>query len=248
MHRPEHRLELVAHRGFAARYPENTHAALAAAIEAGARFVEVDVQLSSDGEPFLFHDRTLQRICGHAGALHELPADELRQLHAAETGKFGQAFADEPLAPLADLSELLTAYPDVFAFVELKRIAIEHFGAERVITASLRDLAPVLASCALISFDLAALKIARTLCDLPLGAVFDRWRQMDVPAYRSLAPEYVFTDVYGLPAKGPLVPEHGQLAVYEVADPAFAIHLAERGVQLVETFDIAGMLAALAGA
>ena len=39
--------DLVAHRGYALRYPENTLAAFQAAITAGARFVECDVQLSA---------------------------------------------------------------------------------------------------------------------------------------------------------------------------------------------------------
>src|SRR5690349_22032690 len=62
---------LVAHRGWAAKFPENTVPAVAAALEAGATWAEVDVQLSSDGRPVLFHDRTLERMCGAAGAVHQ---------------------------------------------------------------------------------------------------------------------------------------------------------------------------------
>ena len=51
--------ELVAHRGYALHYPENTLIGIEAAIRAGARYVEVDVQLSADKVPVLFHDRTL---------------------------------------------------------------------------------------------------------------------------------------------------------------------------------------------
>lgn len=47
---------LVAHRGCAARYPENTLAAVAAALQEGACCVEVDVQLSADRVPVLMHD------------------------------------------------------------------------------------------------------------------------------------------------------------------------------------------------
>ena len=39
-------LRLIAHRGYAARYPENTRESLAAAVEAGARYIEFDVQLT----------------------------------------------------------------------------------------------------------------------------------------------------------------------------------------------------------
>ncbi|HEY9197768.1 MAG TPA: glycerophosphodiester phosphodiesterase family protein, partial [Gammaproteobacteria bacterium] len=47
---------LIAHRGYAARHPENTLSALQAAVAAGARWLEFDVQLSADHEPVLLHD------------------------------------------------------------------------------------------------------------------------------------------------------------------------------------------------
>ena len=54
-------MDLIAHRGWAARYPENTVPAFRAALEAGARFVELDVQLSSDLVPVVFHGSRGQR-------------------------------------------------------------------------------------------------------------------------------------------------------------------------------------------
>jgi glycerophosphoryl diester phosphodiesterase len=53
---------VIAHRGLSARFPENTHAAFAAAIEAGADGVELDVQMTRDGVPVIFHDETLARV------------------------------------------------------------------------------------------------------------------------------------------------------------------------------------------
>ncbi|MFM7282316.1 MAG: glycerophosphodiester phosphodiesterase, partial [Planctomycetia bacterium] len=73
---------LVAHRGHLARHPENTRAALADALSLGARRIELDVQLSRDGVPFLFRGRTLERLCGVAGVVHERTAPELATLRA----------------------------------------------------------------------------------------------------------------------------------------------------------------------
>ena len=94
MHFPD----LVAHRGWARNYPENTLSAVDAAITAGARFVEIDVQLSSDAFPVLFHDRDLARMCGVKGAVHERTLSELRALACAETARFGSKFASEGIA------------------------------------------------------------------------------------------------------------------------------------------------------
>src|SRR5688572_17164650 len=166
---------LIAHRGHTAACPENTRAALRSALDSGALFVEVDVQLSVDREPFLFHDRTLGRICGVPGALGDLDAAALRELRASEPARFGSRFRDEPLAHLDDLVELLAERRDAFAFVELKRISIDQHGARAVLESVLARLEPVRSRCALISFSIPALLEARRLCDLPLGAVFDRF-------------------------------------------------------------------------
>ena len=238
--------ELVAHRGYALRFPENTLSALRAALDAGARWLEVDVQISSDGVPFLFHDRNMQRMCGVGGALHERSAAQLAELRASEPGRFGDRFAGEPLARLSDLLALLAERPEAFAFVELKRASMEVFGAQAVLDAALGSLEGFRGRCALISFDFGVLRLARAQSDLPLGPVLRSWRQAASPAVRDLAPEYVFCDVEKLPA-GRLSIPGARLAVYEVADAALALELAARGAELIETFAIAEMLQALAG-
>lgn len=55
---------------------ENSRAAFRAAIEAG-HGMECDVQLSRDGEVFVFHDDELGRLTGEAGVVRDLPADAL---------------------------------------------------------------------------------------------------------------------------------------------------------------------------
>ena len=237
--------DLVAHRGYAARFPENTIPALEAAVAAGARFVEVDVQLSSDGAPVLFHDRTLERMCGTGGAVHGRTLGDLRALSCAERGKFGERFAAVRIATLEELAACLRAHPDVFGFVEIKRAAIERFGAERVLETVTPLLQPLSARIALISFSLPFLEVARARSSFALGAVFDTWKEREAADARALAAEYVFCDADGLPEEGPLALAESKLAVYEVADPARALALARRGVDLVETFEIGDMTAAL---
>lgn len=247
--RPEHRQpsvpDLVAHRGWTARFPENTLEALEAAIGAGARFVEVDVQLSSDGRPVLFHDRTLSRMCGVHGAVHERALADLLALSCGERGRFGDRFESVHIAELSGLVELLASHSDVFAFVEIKRLAIERFGSADVLDRVLPVLEPVRARVALISFSIPFLADARARTSIPMGAVFDRFSERESREARDLAPEFVFCDVDGLPSSGPLDAHGARLAVYEVADPRLALALNARGVDLVETFEIGEMIGAL---
>jgi glycerophosphoryl diester phosphodiesterase len=77
-------LHLIAHRGGVvdAERPENSAAAIEAAIERGYWMIEVDVRRSKDGEPVLYHDPTLIRYYGTARRVEELPWDELKVLRA----------------------------------------------------------------------------------------------------------------------------------------------------------------------
>lgn len=57
-------MKIVGHRGARGLAPENTLASLQAALDAGVDEIEIDVRLTQDGVPILFHDRTLLRTEG----------------------------------------------------------------------------------------------------------------------------------------------------------------------------------------
>ena len=59
--------ELVAHRGHALEFPENTLPAFESALQLGVRWLELDVQLSSDHVPMVLHDATLERTTAATG-------------------------------------------------------------------------------------------------------------------------------------------------------------------------------------
>jgi glycerophosphoryl diester phosphodiesterase len=70
---------VIAHRGFNARYPENTLAAARAAIQVGADLIEIDVQQTSDGEIVVFHDFELRRLCGMTGRISQVAYSRVRK-------------------------------------------------------------------------------------------------------------------------------------------------------------------------
>jgi glycerophosphoryl diester phosphodiesterase len=236
--------ELVAHRGYARHYPENTLIGVEAAIKAGARFIEVDVQLASDEVPMLFHDRTLQRVCGVSGAIHDYPAAQLKNFKAMEFDRFGYRFASEHIATLAELAQLLERYPHVTAFIELKRISIQRFGAVTVLHRVRRELEAVHKRCVVISFDLEALAAARSRWPA-IGVVVDRWSERKQHAVAALRPEYLFCDFDGLPMFGKLQFENARVVIYEVDDPTIAGKLFKRGVGFIETFAVGELGSAL---
>ncbi|MEW4567292.1 glycerophosphodiester phosphodiesterase family protein [Tautonia sp. JC769] len=89
---------VTAHRGAAHDAPENTLAALRAAIAAGADAAEIDVQLTADGEVVVFHDEDLMRLAGDPRRLSELTLQEAR---AFDVGSwFGPEFRGERIPTL----------------------------------------------------------------------------------------------------------------------------------------------------
>ncbi len=78
---------LYAHRGLhGGGVPENSLAAFRRAMEAGCG-IELDVQLSRDGVPIVFHDESLIRLCGRPERVSELTAAELSSLTLGESGE-----------------------------------------------------------------------------------------------------------------------------------------------------------------
>jgi glycerophosphoryl diester phosphodiesterase len=238
------RPEFVAHRGYPRRFPENTLSSIEGAIAAGAVYVEVDVQLTRDLVPVLFHDENIRRVCGLEGTISHYTFEELRRFSASEPGRFGTRYAHERIPALAEFAALLARHPHVGAFVELKREALDNFGTETVLARAVRDLQPVQARCVLISFALEPLATAKR-AGWRVGAVIERWRERNQPALKALAPEFLFCDVNGLPWWGKLRFRGAKVVIYEVDDPGVARKLARRGADLIETFAIGELHAAL---
>lgn len=237
--------ELIAHRGYAAAYPENTLPAFQAAIAAGARYLECDVQLSRDLAPVLFHDPDLSRQCGRRGMIKDFALAGLREFSAGCPAQFGTRFAGVRIATLAELVELLHRHPQVTPFIELKKNSLADFGVELMLDRVLAEIRDLRGRAVLISYELASLRAARARGWPLVGAVVDAWSETGKRELASLAPDYLFCDVQGLPAQGPLAFPKARLAVFEVAEAGLALGLAARGVELVETFAFVELQAAL---
>jgi glycerophosphoryl diester phosphodiesterase len=92
---------VVGHRGAEALAPENTWAAFRAGYEAGADVLEMDVQLTRDGEAIVLHDFTLAPKWGDPRWVRDLAWDELRELDAGSW--FGAAFVGERIPRFVDV-------------------------------------------------------------------------------------------------------------------------------------------------
>ncbi|MDQ6692801.1 MAG: glycerophosphodiester phosphodiesterase [Chloroflexota bacterium] len=108
---------LIAHRGGAAEAPENTLASFRHAIGLGCKLVELDVQMTSDGELVVIHDESVDRTTNGHGAVQSMSFAELRTLDAGV--KFSESFRGEKIPTLREVLELCTD-TGVGVVVELK--------------------------------------------------------------------------------------------------------------------------------
>ena len=237
---------LVAHRGYSQRYPENTLLAVEQAITSGAKYVEVDIQLTSDHIPVLFHDRNLMRLCRATGAIHDFTLEELGKTHPLNFDRFANQFSDINIPRLSDFVTLLKMHPRVTAFIELKRISIHEFGESLMVEKVIAALEPIKNQCVIISYSSSGLQCVRDNGWQKIGTVVDKWAEQNREDIFSLKPEYFFVDHISLPEgniklESHLYP-HSMLAVFECSDPQRALELFQHGVCLVETNDIAMMI------
>src|SRR5215469_15343386 len=97
-----------AHRGGAAHAPENSWRAFEHAVGLGYRYLETDLQATSDGVLLAFHDRTLDRVTDRQGRVSRYPYAELSGARIDGT------------EPIPRLEDLLGAWPDVRFNLDVK--------------------------------------------------------------------------------------------------------------------------------
>jgi glycerophosphoryl diester phosphodiesterase len=238
-------IHLVAHRGNASEFPENTLPAFQSALDLGVRFLELDVHLCRDGTPVVIHDHLLARTTGLPGSVFELDSAQVSALEAAEPARFGERHRGTRIPLLRDVLRLLDGRPEVTLFVEIKRQSLRAFGHDTVVARVVETLRPWRGQCVVISFDLAAVQRARALGDLPIGWVLPQYDQHHALRYEALRPEFLFCDQAKLPPRGALRRGPWRWAIYEVDTLPLALALAGRGADYIETMAVRAMSTAI---
>ncbi|MCA9189546.1 MAG: glycerophosphodiester phosphodiesterase family protein [Pirellulaceae bacterium] len=241
--------KLVAHRGYPQRYPENTLPGLLAAMELGAQFVELDVQLSRDLVPFVVHDSNMSRTGGASLAIADHNANEVSTWSAGYHQRFGDEFAAVTVPTLEQFKTLLHQFPSVCVFVEIKQHAIDVAGEETVAGAIASVLTDVMHQAVVISMNQQVLRRMRSEFGFRIGWVLPQGGEERHRSAIDLSPEFLFCDVVWLDQVD-VEPWQAdwRLAVYTINNAAMARRQWARGVDLVETDNFGDMLPALTAA
>lgn len=167
-------MRLIAHRGYSFIAPENTLVAFDRALSCGAKAVECDLQRTRDGHLIVFHDGTLNRTTNGRGAVKSKRLDEVLQLSAGYTKKFGSTFSNERIITFDTLLQRLQGHAHLYA--EIKRQAVTRDGHERrEMLRRVREL-QLISAVTFISFEWSAIETMRALDpEVQLGLLFDRF-------------------------------------------------------------------------
>lgn len=130
LHEQERRIanptKIWAHRGSTAECPENTIASFRKAMEEGADGIELDVQLTRDGEVVVIHDETLERVSNGQGQVKDYTLAELRQF------SFARQRPERGFTEISTLREVLELLKDtkLCLNIELKNSVEDYPGLE----------------------------------------------------------------------------------------------------------------------
>jgi glycerophosphoryl diester phosphodiesterase len=239
--------EIIAHRGNAAEFPENTLQALESAVDLGLKHVEFDVQLTADHVPVVLHDSTLERVGERSDSVHELSWAQLAEIPVGEVQRFGRRFAYTYPPSLAQTVDALSGWKDVTAFVEIKRASMRKVGREMVLRRVAEVVRPILDRVVFISFDLPCLKILRMMTGARVGWVLQSYTDASQRDAQALEPEFLFCNLERVPeATAQLWSGPWRWAMYEVRDIRTAQLCQDMGAAFVESMTVKGLLAAYA--
>ena len=208
---------LIGHRGAAGFAPENTLAAFDKAYALGCRFIEFDVMLSADGEPFIFHDNSLKRTTNGRGEFGLVSAEYLRSLDAGLW--YSKQFRGEKIPSLQAAIEWLV-HSGVRANIEIKPYPGTTEQTTIAVLTHINRYWPQDKELPLISsFDQKALALCRSLApEIPIGLLLDKWDKNWLQKARDLQCISVHLSWRAVNAKRVLeIKQHGYLVyVYTV--------------------------------
>lgn len=177
------KFEIVAHRGVPHEYPENTLSGYERAIEIGVDGVEMDVRLTKDGIPVVYHYYYLQMITTLTGPIFEFTFDQLQS--AEYTGPAANATEDYAIPTFESVLEQIGGR--IGLEIEIKGPEPE---STEIIGAVLNRWKHLWETIEITSFEPILLHKIKEICpgittDL-LPKLSEPWMNLDVVTYRAI--------------------------------------------------------------
>ncbi|TBL78946.1 glycerophosphodiester phosphodiesterase [Paenibacillus thalictri] len=189
----------LAHRGYPGKAPENTLSSFQAACDLSYSHLELDVQLSKDGVPVVFHDYKIDRMSDGKGWVKDYTLEQLKQFRIGET------------ETIPTLEETLQQLKGKIEFViELKK-AGEMYPTLEEATLDVIRHTDTLAQSRIISFDhFAIAKMRRLDPDIELGLLTGSCLPYVFPYLKEIRCTFLgFLDIFLTPAYAEMMRANG---------------------------------------
>jgi len=115
-------IQVIAHRGASADFPENTRSSTLAAVASGATVIEIDLRTTRDGHLVVLHDALLDRTTTGRGLVGEKTLAEIRQFDAGSW--FDPRFRDQKVIALEEVYALCRGKLNVL--LDLKEAGVDY--------------------------------------------------------------------------------------------------------------------------
>ncbi len=163
---------IIAHRGGAGLWPENTLYALQQAAELGADLSEIDLHMSRDGVLVVIHDETLERTTNGQGRVQDFTFAALKKFdagyHWTQDGGHTFPFRGQGLT-IPSLVEVFDALPEKPFNIEIKQSTPPLLAALRDVIHKYAKTQRILVS----AFNPRVMKVFRRLCPRVATAAHD---------------------------------------------------------------------------
>lgn len=152
---------VAGHRGIKTHYPENTLLSFEKAIQMGVDMLEMDLNVTRDGEIVVIHDLTVDRTTNGSGAVRDLSLKQIKELDAGSS--LSDAFLGLEVPTFDEFCQLMSEHRQVLLNVEIKDYT------EECVDKSLKILERynLIPNCVFTSFDAKILKLIYQKHDLP---------------------------------------------------------------------------------
>jgi glycerophosphoryl diester phosphodiesterase len=218
------KLITVAHRGASGTAPENTLASFRQAIQMGANFTELDVQLSKDGYVVLLHDSTLDRTTDGTGPVRNYTLAELKKLDAGSS--FAPEFAGEPLPTLDEVIRLVRGKMKVD--IEIKVTRFDSILVKKVV--EIVRAQHFASNCMITSFNRASIEEAKRIApEIKTGLIINKlWNDEEFKGnWDILGVKYTLIDADFI---NKAKKAHKEIYAYTVNDPEAMKKLVRSGI------------------
>lgn len=231
--------KVYAHRGFSSQFPENTMRAFEEARQRNVSGIELDVQLTKDGEVVVIHDEEINRTTNGIGYVQDF---FLKQIILFDAGTwFHKAFHQEAIPTLRDVFEWIVSTKSQLTLnIELKNDVIAYEALEEKVLELIEEY-KLVNQVIISSFNYKSLVKVRSIHPhISLGFLFEGIDNKAVEKALTIQasglhcePQYAFS------AEGKRAQASGlELRVYTVNDKHLFLQLINEGVEVIMTDDL----------